>query len=80
MSIYVMLDIEKIPWYVKLVKNDFRLHDVVQNHTYIQNRSRLEKKIQTLCINLIFGNCYCVAGLRCYQTTYLEHSILNSLT
>ena len=49
MSIYVMLDIEKVPWYVKLVKNDFRLHDVIQNHTYIQNRSPLEKKYR-LCV------------------------------
>ena len=30
---------------MKLVKNDFRLHGVVENHTYIENLSLLEKKL-----------------------------------
>ena len=43
MLVYVMLDLN-FPG-MKLVKSELRLHDVVENHTYIENRLLLEKKL-----------------------------------
>ena len=33
---------------MKLVKSELRLYGVVENHTYIENPSRLEKKLEFL--------------------------------
>ena len=52
---YVIFDIN-VPG-MELVKNELRLHGVVENHTHIENPSLLEKKLQNSCINLIFSSC-----------------------
>ena len=39
---YVMFDLN-FP-VMKLVKSELRPHGVIQNHTYVENRSLLEKK------------------------------------
>ena len=43
MLMYVMLDLN-FPG-MKLVKSELRLHGVVENHTYIEDRLLLEKKL-----------------------------------
>ena len=42
---YVMFDLN-FPG-MKLVKSELRLHGVVENHSYIENPSRLEKRHTT---------------------------------
>ena len=64
---------------MKLVKSELRLHGVVENHTYIENRLLLEKELYRIPLSIYSLVVVLSSGLKCYHTTFLQHSILNSL-
>ena len=64
---------------MKLVKNDCTLHGVVENHTYIENRSLVEKDLCRIPVLICFLVVVAELWSMMLSDDILQYSKLNNL-